>query len=270
VVIATAVTAITLPLIGIYEFVGEPRPEVVAVAAPAGAEPFVEAGGSGDGDSNADSANVTASGDAPADVIPTGESAALLGGATDDAVELALAGAESIAGSRPPATVPPTTAPVASPPADEDDGDGGGDGDGDGGDEGSRSAPAPSTAPPATAAPTTTSPPTTAPPTTAAPTTTAPSSGVSPIAPFPYKASWPSVGQWEQMAQCESGGDWSIVTGNGYYGGLQFSAGSWHGAGGSGTADMASKAEQIYRGNLLWESQGWSAWPGCARQLGWL
>lgn len=49
---------------------------------------------------------------------------------------------------------------------------------------------------------------------------------------------------WDRLAECESGGDWSINTGNGYYGGLQFSQQSWNAAGGSGSPANASKAEQ--------------------------
>jgi hypothetical protein len=73
---------------------------------------------------------------------------------------------------------------------------------------------------------------------------------------------------WDRVAQCESGGNWSINTGNGYYGGLQFNIDSWRWVGGSGYPHEASKAEQIHRANLLWERQGWNAWPSCSRQLG--
>lgn len=73
---------------------------------------------------------------------------------------------------------------------------------------------------------------------------------------------------WDRLAQCESGGNWSINTGNGYYGGLQFSAGSWRGVGGSGTANQASREEQIARAQQLQAKQGWGAWPACSRKLG--
>lgn len=76
------------------------------------------------------------------------------------------------------------------------------------------------------------------------------------------------AGVWDRLAQCESGGNWSINTGNGYYGGLQFSAGSWRGVGGSGTANQASKAEQIARAEALKARQGWGAWPACSAKLG--
>lgn len=65
------------------------------------------------------------------------------------------------------------------------------------------------------------------------------------------------------MAQCESGGNWNINTGNGYYGGLQFSQSSWNAAGGSGNPANASKAEQIRVAENLLAMQGPSAWPNC-------
>jgi hypothetical protein len=73
---------------------------------------------------------------------------------------------------------------------------------------------------------------------------------------------------WEDLAQCESGGNWSINTGNGYYGGLQFSLDSWRWVGGSGYPHQNTRAEQIYRAEILLERQGWDAWPSCSRQLG--
>jgi hypothetical protein len=73
---------------------------------------------------------------------------------------------------------------------------------------------------------------------------------------------------WERLAQCESGGNWSINTGNGYYGGLQFSLSSWRWVGGSGYPHHASRAEQIHRAEILLSRQGWNAWPSCSRQLG--
>lgn len=73
---------------------------------------------------------------------------------------------------------------------------------------------------------------------------------------------------WDRLAQCESGGNWSINTGNGYYGGLQFSLASWKGVGGTGLPSQASKSEQIARGEKLQAKQGWGAWPACTRKLG--
>jgi hypothetical protein len=75
-------------------------------------------------------------------------------------------------------------------------------------------------------------------------------------------------GVWDQLAQCESGGNWSINTGNGYYGGLQFSQGSWNAAGGSGSPADASREEQIRVAENLQAMQGWGAWPSCSSQLG--
>ncbi|MEW1982133.1 resuscitation-promoting factor Rpf [Citricoccus sp. NPDC079358] len=73
---------------------------------------------------------------------------------------------------------------------------------------------------------------------------------------------------WDSLAQCESGGNWSINTGNGYYGGLQFSPSSWSAAGGSGMPHQASKAEQIRVAENLLSMQGWGAWPACSAKLG--
>lgn len=73
---------------------------------------------------------------------------------------------------------------------------------------------------------------------------------------------------WDRLAQCESGGNWSINTGNGYYGGLQFSLSSWRWVGGSGYPHHHSRDEQIRRAEMLLERQGWGAWPACSRKLG--
>ena len=73
---------------------------------------------------------------------------------------------------------------------------------------------------------------------------------------------------WDRLAQCESGGNWSINTGNGYYGGLQFSLSSWRAVGGSGYPHHHSRLEQIYRGERLQKIQGWGAWPACSRKIG--
>ena len=75
-------------------------------------------------------------------------------------------------------------------------------------------------------------------------------------------------GVWDRLAACESGGNWSINTGNGYYGGLQFSLSSWRAVGGSGYPHRAGRAEQIRRGRRLKARQGWGAWPSCSSRLG--
>jgi LysM repeat protein len=73
---------------------------------------------------------------------------------------------------------------------------------------------------------------------------------------------------WDRLARCESGGNWSINTGNGYSGGLQFSAGTWRANGGAGSASSASRAEQIRVAERIRASQGWGAWPACSARLG--
>ncbi|MFF3635534.1 transglycosylase family protein [Streptomyces sp. NPDC002250] len=78
-------------------------------------------------------------------------------------------------------------------------------------------------------------------------------------------------GVWDRIAQCESGGDWHINTGNGYYGGLQFSAGTWRAYGGSAyapTADQASRDAQIAVATKVQQAQGWGAWPVCSGRAG--
>ncbi len=84
-----------------------------------------------------------------------------------------------------------------------------------------------------------------------------------------YAAAGGSV--WDRVAACESGGNWRIATGNGYYGGLQFSASSWRAAGGTRYASLphkASKAQQIAAGKNLLRMQGPRAWPHCGPRAG--
>jgi resuscitation-promoting factor RpfB len=73
---------------------------------------------------------------------------------------------------------------------------------------------------------------------------------------------------WDRLAQCESGGNWAANTGNGYYGGIQFSLSSWQAVGGTGRPDQASRETQIAMGQRLWNQGGWSHWPGCSSALG--
>ncbi|MCX5244948.1 LysM peptidoglycan-binding domain-containing protein [Streptomyces sp. NBC_00201] len=78
-------------------------------------------------------------------------------------------------------------------------------------------------------------------------------------------------GVWDRIARCESGGNWHINTGNGYYGGLQFSAGTWRAYGGTAhapTADRASKGQQIAVATKVQRAQGWGAWPTCSARAG--
>ncbi|WP_051779816.1 transglycosylase family protein [Streptomyces sp. NRRL S-241] len=75
-----------------------------------------------------------------------------------------------------------------------------------------------------------------------------------------------SVTTWDKVAQCESGGNWSINTGNGYYGGLQFSASTWTSFGGgtyASRADLATKKQQILIAEKVLAVQGQGAWPNC-------
>ncbi|WP_354190678.1 transglycosylase family protein [Arthrobacter sp. UYCu712] len=73
---------------------------------------------------------------------------------------------------------------------------------------------------------------------------------------------------WDSLAQCESSGNWAINTGNGYAGGLQFSAGTWAAYGGTGSAANASREQQIAVAERVQAKQGWGAWPACAAKLG--
>jgi hypothetical protein len=77
--------------------------------------------------------------------------------------------------------------------------------------------------------------------------------------------------QWDNVARCESGGNWHINTGNGYYGGLQFTQGTWMNYGGSqyaSRADLASREAQMAIANKVLASQGWGAWPVCSHYAG--
>lgn len=73
---------------------------------------------------------------------------------------------------------------------------------------------------------------------------------------------------WLKLAQCESKQNWKADTGNGYYGGLQFSLGAWASVGGSGKPSEASAEEQISKGKLLQQKRGWGPWGGCSKKLG--
>jgi hypothetical protein len=94
----------------------------------------------------------------------------------------------------------------------------------------------------------------------------APGRAPSPARPAPGAAAH----DWDAVAQCESGGNWSINTGNGYYGGLQFSPSTWLSFGGGADApraDLATKAEQIAVAEKVLAVQGPGAWPTCGRSL---
>jgi Transglycosylase-like domain len=121
------------------------------------------------------------------------------------------------------------------------------------------------TAPPTT----TTEPPTTEPPTTEPPTTEAPTETPPPPDSGGGLGDPNSYATWDALAECESGGNWQINTGNGYYGGLQFSLASWQAVGGTGYPHEHSRETQITMGQRLYASSGWGAWPACTAALGW-
>jgi hypothetical protein len=73
---------------------------------------------------------------------------------------------------------------------------------------------------------------------------------------------------WDAIAKCESGGNWAINTGNGYYGGLQFSPATWKSNGGSGMPHQASREEQIRVAENVLRTQGIGAWPTCGQKAG--
>ena len=76
---------------------------------------------------------------------------------------------------------------------------------------------------------------------------------------------------WDQLAQCEAGGDWSINTGNGFSGGLQFTPSTWAAFGGTEyapAAHMATREQQIAVAERVRAGQGWGAWPACTSKLG--
>ncbi|WP_344291217.1 transglycosylase family protein [Streptomyces synnematoformans] len=84
-------------------------------------------------------------------------------------------------------------------------------------------------------------------------------------------ASAAPIDTWERVAACESGGNWATNTGNGYFGGVQFSQSSWEAAGGRGyapRADLATKEQQIAVAERLLAMQGPGAWPNCGPRAG--
>jgi len=87
----------------------------------------------------------------------------------------------------------------------------------------------------------------------------------------PASAAQASSVNWDAIAQCESGGNWSISTGNGFYGGLQFTKGTWKAYGGTkyaSTANKASRSEQIRIAEKVLSGQGIGAWPVCGKKGG--
>jgi LysM repeat protein len=93
--------------------------------------------------------------------------------------------------------------------------------------------------------------------------------GVAIGAPFAIAAAPASASpNWDAIAQCESGGNWSTNTGNGFSGGLQFTPGTWRANGGTGNAANASREEQIRVAENVLQSQGIGAWPVCGKKGG--
>ncbi len=89
--------------------------------------------------------------------------------------------------------------------------------------------------------------------------------------PAPSTGGAASASTWDALAQCESGGNWSINTGNGYYGGLQFHPQTWAAHGGHAyapNAHQATREQEIAIAERVLASQGWGAWPSCSAQLG--
>lgn len=92
----------------------------------------------------------------------------------------------------------------------------------------------------------------------------APQQTVTTMAAEPY-------GVWDELAQCESGQNWSINTGNGFYGGLQFAPSTWTGFGGgqyAPSAHLATREQQIEIARKVQAVQGWGAWPACTAKMG--
>jgi nucleoid-associated protein YgaU len=77
-----------------------------------------------------------------------------------------------------------------------------------------------------------------------------------------------STVNWDAIAQCESGGNWATATGNGFYGGLQFTLGTWRANGGTGMPQNASRAAQIAVAERVLATQGIHAWPVCGQRAG--
>ncbi len=110
-----------------------------------------------------------------------------------------------------------------------------------------------------------------APPAPAAPAAPAPKPETK-KEPAPSSSAKAADGTWDELAQCESSGDWSISTGNGYHGGLQFDKGTWSDFGGTTyapTADGATKEQQIEIATKVRDARGgYGSWPACANKLG--
>ncbi|ASF12364.1 putative resuscitation-promoting factor [Nocardia brasiliensis NBRC 14402] len=87
------------------------------------------------------------------------------------------------------------------------------------------------------------------------------------VVPFGLSTATASAHNWDAVAQCESGGNWAIETGNGFSGGLQFTQSTWEANGGVGRPSNASRAEQIRVAENVLATQGAGAWPVCGAHL---
>jgi LysM repeat protein len=92
--------------------------------------------------------------------------------------------------------------------------------------------------------------------------------GIAVGAPLAIAATPASATNWDAIAQCESSGNWNTNTGNGYYGGLQFSQSTWKAYGGTGSAANASREQQIAVAERVLQGQGIGAWPVCGKKAG--
>jgi hypothetical protein len=97
-------------------------------------------------------------------------------------------------------------------------------------------------------------------PTTPAPAPPAPTAPAGPLA--------PSAAVWAELRECESGDNYAINTGNGYYGAYQFSAATWAALGYPGLPNQAPPAVQDQAAERLEATRGWEPWPGCSAKLG--
>jgi hypothetical protein len=86
------------------------------------------------------------------------------------------------------------------------------------------------------------------------------------VAPMALSTATANAVNWDAVATCESGGNWAINTGNGYFGGLQFTMGTWRANGGSGSPAAASREEQIRVAENVLARQGLGAWPVCGHR----
>ncbi|SFW61703.1 transglycosylase family protein [Amycolatopsis australiensis] len=92
--------------------------------------------------------------------------------------------------------------------------------------------------------------------------------GIAVGAPLAIAATPASATNWDAIAQCESGGNWNTNTGNGYYGGLQFTQSTWKAYGGTGSPQGASREQQIAVAERVLQGQGIGAWPVCGKKGG--